>query len=202
MSWGILIVLVSILVLPLQVTSQNDNDVTALPDWDGTKVLDNEGKVRLFWKIIIPGQIRLRLEVDEHAYIALGFDPEDDKMTNADMVILTKNENIFGFHLGDYFSSGMVKPQLDEDQTIINVVSGQTDGMTFMDFMRPLPALDEEEDKAIGVGDVKVIWGYGASYNLDMHSQKGFTTINFLKGFEDQADNYPPKKDKTTKRFF
>eukprot|EP01124_Arcella_intermedia_P012214 TRINITY_DN1854_c0_g1_i4.p1 TRINITY_DN1854_c0_g1~~TRINITY_DN1854_c0_g1_i4.p1 ORF type:complete len:185 (-),score=10.26 TRINITY_DN1854_c0_g1_i4:53-607(-) len=177
--------------------------VTSTPVWDGSKILDNEGKVRLYWKIILPGQIRLRMEVDEHAYIAIGFQPEDGKMKNADMIILTKNENIFGFHLGDYFSSGMVKPQLDEDQTIINVESGQTDTMTFMDFMRPLPALDEEEDRAIGVGDVTVIWGYGASYSLDMHAQKGSTTINFLEGFEDEADNYPPKKKhEKTKRFF
>jgi len=172
----------------------------AIVKWDGLKTLDADGKVRFFWKVE-SDKLRMRMEVDYLGYIAIGWDPEDNKMKNADMVILTKKENCYGLHLGDYFSPDMVKPAIDSSQSNLEPVEiGQSNFMTWMEFMVGLKATSSK-DKSIKHGPVGVIWAYGRTMELEYHNlNRGFIEINFRGDKKEEEDEEDEEETEDSRR--
>eukprot|EP01125_Pyxidicula_operculata_P016451 TRINITY_DN5668_c0_g1_i2.p1 TRINITY_DN5668_c0_g1~~TRINITY_DN5668_c0_g1_i2.p1 ORF type:complete len:1634 (+),score=536.28 TRINITY_DN5668_c0_g1_i2:640-4902(+) len=147
-------------------------------DWDGETELEapHGPSAALYWRFD-DQQITLRLEVETTAWIGLGWSPDDHGMLNADMVILTKDD--YGDYLvQDYFAYGLVTPSLDKNNNIIVSDAGSADGVTFMEFSRPLDTRDNM-DKPLHMGDVRFIWAWGEDddFELNYHAGKSHVAI-------------------------
>jgi len=113
-------------------------------------------------------------------WVAIGFEPTSG-MKDADMV--------FGFVQGseivisDQFSTGTFGPhspdtELGGTDDILESGGKEEGGFTMIEFKRTLDT-DDQYDKALAEGVIKIIWAYGSSDSLALkHSTRGYGEIN------------------------
>eukprot|EP01124_Arcella_intermedia_P022833 TRINITY_DN3494_c0_g1_i1.p1 TRINITY_DN3494_c0_g1~~TRINITY_DN3494_c0_g1_i1.p1 ORF type:complete len:669 (+),score=134.10 TRINITY_DN3494_c0_g1_i1:90-2096(+) len=141
--------------------------------WDGSTSIDN-GKI--YWKRA-DDMITIRMEVRTSGWIGVGWSPEDGKMMNADMVILSGSS----LRVKDYLSIGTTTPLVDTISNIEDVDSGRDDDMTWMVFSRKLETNDDD-DKPITAGPMTLIWAYGNSVSLNYHGKsRGAKTVTLIQ---------------------
>eukprot|EP01124_Arcella_intermedia_P027227 TRINITY_DN5282_c0_g1_i2.p1 TRINITY_DN5282_c0_g1~~TRINITY_DN5282_c0_g1_i2.p1 ORF type:complete len:2610 (-),score=495.17 TRINITY_DN5282_c0_g1_i2:50-7645(-) len=147
-------------------------------DYEHSVQLD--ASVSLFWSFMDfqnQPSVAFRLEVNSHGWIGIGFEPEDEGMTNTDMVIGYWEENVL--LVRDFWSSSYSTPRPDDVKTILLSRSGTSAESTWMEFIRPI--LSEERSLPTDQW-VKLVWAYGNTEYFSQHlpSSRGFSYVNIF----------------------
>jgi hypothetical protein len=160
--------------------------------WDGDATLERD-KVNLFWRTT-KDYITLRLEVKSRSWIGLGWNPGPGagKMTNADMVILSK----IGAELKllDYWSAGYEMPMRDERDNLDDCSFGLKDdgNVVWFQFTRAWDSHDNM-DKPIQAYSNEILWAYGSEneYSLSYHgSNRGHAYLLFADGHQEVSHHH------------
>eukprot|EP01125_Pyxidicula_operculata_P010866 TRINITY_DN356_c3_g1_i2.p1 TRINITY_DN356_c3_g1~~TRINITY_DN356_c3_g1_i2.p1 ORF type:complete len:1503 (-),score=415.33 TRINITY_DN356_c3_g1_i2:457-4965(-) len=166
----------------LPVTKSKVSVASVVTEFSNTEQLDS--KCTLKYNIEGGNTIRMRMECNtEDSWIAIGWGAESNGMDKADCAIATKTAK--GYIIADYFADGFSKPAMDKSQNIAFVNAGSEDGMTFMEFTRPLSSGDADQDKDIVLdANTKLVWAYGndgSSPSIDYHgaTQRGTKQFSF-----------------------
>jgi len=160
-------------------------------------------KVELFWSISDKGDvitIKAEAEAPKESWLGLGWGGDDHMMTNADMVIATKQDDVWT--VKDYFSTGYEKPTLDDHQDVFDTSAGFSHGKTWMKFSRKLDTSDTAQDRAILPGPFEVAFALGFSSELNNHAHKFaghqkvtlFNDYNYYKSAGTPSDDYLGEK--------
>jgi hypothetical protein len=143
-------------------------------EWKADGVIsDNEyGKMQVFGDMEVYSRtdgdtIRIAMRAKTDGYVALGFDPSE-RMKDADIVLGGVKEG--KAFLYDMYSTGVTGPHPPDEQQggkndILVFGAGKTDGVTVVEFERKLVTGDAK-DKAIKIGDNKIIWAIGDSPDI------------------------------------
>jgi len=160
--------------------------ITSANSWDDSVSIPGG---LISWRVSSDKVITWRMEASADGWIGLGWDPTDHKMENADMMILSMDDN--RLVLGDYFSYTMSLPEKDPSQDFDIIDFGKSDGKMFMEFSRTMETEDIRMDKPITPGTLTVIWAYGNNRNGISYHQgnRGSTDITITTVHQEQEDD-------------
>jgi len=140
--------------------------------------------------------MEVRVPTSKPTWIGLAWGGEDDKMTNADMVIASKEND--DWVVKDYFSYGYEKPEVDESQDITDTSAGYDDGESWMKFSRKIKTDDKKHDRRIKAGSFEIAYAVGYSTKLSTHKFAGHEAVTLFEeedhhndDDDDDDQNYP-----------
>jgi len=142
------------------------------------------GELEVHWSIV-GSDLHMALVGETPGWISFGFD-YSRTMADSDMV--------FGYVDGtgtavvyDQWSFDPVGPHPSDtslggtyDITAFN--GTEADGVTTIEFVRPLDTGDPRDNVIPTQGSMRIIWATGSSDTIGMHSRAGFGTIDFFTG--------------------
>lgn len=148
------------------------------------------GRVILYWTFTDTA-LFVAASMQTRGWVAIGFGPEE-VMRDADMVIGWV-ETDGTAHILDCFSTGTYGPhppdvKLGGEDQLISRGAAEKDGVTTVEFSRPVRAVDAfDKDAAPGVS---VIWSYANDDNFDSaHSEAGYAVFSDSDSIGNQAAN-------------
>jgi predicted ferric reductase len=121
---------------------------------------------RLYWRYnpgtgINDASLDIAIQAYTTGWVVIGFEPNDQSHQNTDMV--------YGYISGstqtvsDLWSTSFATPSVDPQQNIYSTSVSEVSMFTVVRFSRKLVSTDKANDKDIGSGPRKVVWGYGAA---------------------------------------
>jgi len=142
--------------------------------------------VQLSWSLSETNDIitiRAESNAAKESWLGIGWGGDDNMMTNADMVIATKQNS--KWTVSDYFSLGYEIPTKDNHQDIFDTSAGFSQGKIWMEFSRHLSTNDLQQDKQIKEGPIHLAFAVGFSHKLtnqahQFASHQKVTLINNL----------------------
>ena len=170
-------------------TSEPTQNPTLSDDFDCTRVIDDNGLVRLSWDFPFEdgaGQtlLRLRMKYAGEAWLGWGVpETENSGMVGSDAVIGLPNLPDSRTNPGRYELNGRSLSQIElmpnRRQTLIDASIEQTGSSTAMTFTYILN--ERERDNPFDVEEQTIIWAYGFSNTLGYHRDRGRSTIDFTE---------------------
>jgi len=150
-------------------------------------------KVTVHWKVQ-DTTIAMALVGKTSGWLAIGFDPSR-AMNDADMVIGWVDTS--GVHVVDAFSTGSTGPHppdtdLGGTDDLLDVGGSEEGGITTIEFIRELEAVDKYDKTIPKKGDLKIIWATGSSDSFgNQHSgtTRGTGTISLDTGKSSEEDD-------------
>jgi len=142
--------------------------------------------VQLSWSLSETNDIitiRAESNAAKESWLGIGWGGDDNMMTNADMVIATKQNS--KWTVSDYFSLGYEIPTKDNHQDIFDTSAGFSQGKIWMEFSRHLSTNGLQQDKQIKEGPIHLAFAVGFSHKLtnqahQFASHQKVTLINNL----------------------
>jgi len=138
------------------------------------------GRFVLYWRFYEENVVFAMVARTE-GMVSLGIDPEV-RMKGADMMIgWVKDGETFLF---DCYSTGETGPHPEDTDLggtddIIEYMGTENDGVTIIEFSRPLQSIDEFDKDIVADGSFYVIWAISNSDSLtSSHNYRGGATIN------------------------
>jgi len=153
-------------------------------DWEHHEEINKRGNkaLDLFWTVD-GDEITLKAEAKtmRPAYIAVGWDAEDGKMKNGDMIAGFKEND--EWVVKDLFSKSFTRPDTDHEQNIYNAKAGYDSKrkVSWVQFSRKLITEDELQDRPLIPGPMKFSWALGDKPELSHHKVAGHTDVTFLE---------------------
>ena len=170
-------------------TSDPTQNPTLSDDFDCTRVIDDNGLVRLSWDFPFEdgaGQtlLRLRMKYAGEAWLGWGVpETENSGMVGSDAVIGLPNLPDSRTNPGRYELNGRSLSQIDlipnRRQTLIDASIEQTGSSTAMTFTYILN--ERQSDNPFDVDEQTIIWAYGFSNTMGYHRDRGRSTIDFIE---------------------
>ncbi|GEM_PF-451781 len=150
------------------------------------------GDFRLFWRVE-EKTIRMALKAETSGFVAVGFGPSEH-MKDADIVFGWVDDEGKAF-VEDQFATGEFGPhkpdaELGGRSDILASGGSQTDGVTVIEFRRPLAAGDGFDKALSPGGETALIWSVGETDDPHRHhAKRGEATIVLEAG---TAAEVPP----------
>jgi len=188
-SIGIVIVMMAALVAGCA-SGEDEAEPTTLPptvvaidgvvtqdEYDGSMELG--GQLTLYWRTA-DENIVMALVGDTDGMVSIGFDPSVG-MKDADMVIAWVEDGELSIF--DCYATGASGPHpkdgdLGGQDDIIEAAGSEVDGITTVEFVRPLAASDEYDKDIAPTGATTLIWAYSGSDSFTLkHVNRGTATF-------------------------
>ncbi|KAK3264512.1 hypothetical protein CYMTET_26753 [Cymbomonas tetramitiformis] len=126
----------------------------------------------------------ITMAYETEGYVAIGIDPSDGGMTNADMYVGRFEGGVPVIE--DRYALGTFTPELDsttQDATLVQ--ASREGGITSFTFVRLLDTLDPDQDNVIEDRTMAVVWAMGSADSFDYHASRGKFNLNFIGGTEE-----------------
>lgn len=172
--------LINIFILPILSQNRVVIDGNILPDEYSNKFnLDNSNFI--LYISIVNDIVYFGIETTLTGWVSIGIDPSS-KMKDADMIIcnlINDKANIY-----DQFSTGIFGPHKDDTSLggtfdILSFAGKKYKDKIFYEFSRKNDTKDLKDKPIYKNKDIKIIWAYSNSSDIDSkHSKKGSTIIN------------------------
>ncbi|CAG8522660.1 24584_t:CDS:10 [Racocetra persica] len=156
------------------------NVTTTTNQYPQFNVLRFSNTYQVQWRIDGPDIYLLMTMQSTNAWFAIGFNPSDNGMTDADMIIVSVNSSS-NVIVGAYKSTGYQRPT-EVDNSFITVLNKTIiGGYTQVELKRPLIAPNK---KPITDSSTKTILAFNPnSYQLNYHGgNRGLMLVNFFTG--------------------
>eukprot|EP00854_Cymbomonas_tetramitiformis_P015459 gene15459-18301_t len=121
----------------------------------------------------------ITMAYETEGYVAIGIDPSDGGMTNADMYVGRFEGGVPVIE--DRYALGTFTPELDsttQDATLVQ--ASREGGITSFTFVRLLDTLDPDQDNVIEDRTMAVVWAMGSADSFDYHASRGKFNLNFI----------------------
>lgn len=133
---------------------------------------------------LMEDSVVITMAYETEGYVAIGIDPSDGGMTNADMYVGRFEGGVPVIE--DRYALGTFTPELDSTTQDATLVQASREGsITSFTFVRPLDTLDPDQDNVIEDRTMPMVWAMGSADSFDYHSSRGKFNLNFFGGTEE-----------------
>jgi hypothetical protein len=114
------------------------------------------------WGLTSDGLLAMRLTAETTGWVGIGFSM-DRSMPQSDIVVgAAASDGSFSF-IHDRFATGRFEPAIDAQQDIEVLSATHVDGVTSIEFLRPLTSTDTVSDFDLAVGPYFLLYAWGGS---------------------------------------
>jgi hypothetical protein len=114
------------------------------------------------WGLTSDGLLAMRLSAETTGWVGIGFS-EDRSMPQSDIVTGAAASDGSFSYVQDRFATGRFEPAIDAQQDIEVLSATHVDGVTSIEFLRPLTSTDTVSDFDLALGPYYLLYAWGGS---------------------------------------